>query len=66
MREELEHVGSDDAGSFDRLKIFRSRSGPQRVRPSAAGDELQIRIDQRITQRILHRETETDLSNEGK
>jgi hypothetical protein len=55
MREEVEHIGGDHLGRLvvghreEGLQIMGDR--PQRVRAGPAGDELEVGIDQRITQR---------------
>jgi hypothetical protein len=64
LRKELEHVSRGDISRVlpgdgeERLQIERNR--PKRVRPSPARDELQIPVDQRITEPIPHpRPTQT-------
>ena len=58
LREELEHVSRRDISRVlpdngeERLQIERNR--PKRVRPSPARNELQIPIDQRMTEPIPH------------
>jgi hypothetical protein len=58
LRKELEHVRRSYGERFvghdheERLQIKRNR--PKRVRPSPPSDELQIPVDQRMTEPIPH------------
>jgi hypothetical protein len=69
MGQEVEHVRRGDRRRLlvddleERLQVMGD--GAQRVRPGAAGHELQIGVDQRVTQRLPGVATRRRRSNEA-